>query len=223
MATAPPLHYDRLVEASGMLGESHRWMIDRVPDGSRVLDVGCAGGYVARVLTAKGCIVDGVDLDEEAAKAARAVCRCVHVGSLDDEHFLASLAGRYDRILLGDVLEHLRDPVRVVEHLAGLLDGGGRLLISLPNVANWRIRAHLLRGRFEYVDAGLMDRTHLRFYTYLNAARELVGDAPLVVREREFTVRHIHHRLARLERWAADRWPNLLAYQTLLALEIRSR
>ena len=224
MPVAPALHYDQLVESLGSLGESHYWMIRHVPNGSRVLDVGCAGGYLARVLRdEKGCSVDGVDLDPDAASRARAVCGTVSVGSLDDEAFVASLSGTYDRIICGDVLEHLRDPVHVAGHLKQMLAPGGRLIISIPNVANWRIRLDLLRGKFNYADSGLMDRTHLRFYTF-HGIKKMAAEAGLRVVTREFTIRRslyvplLGGVVARVERAASKVFPNLIAYQTLLEL-----
>lgn len=225
MPVAPSLHYDHLVESSGALGESHQWMIRHVPDGSRVLDVGCAGGYLARVLRdEKGCQVDGVDLDPDAAERAREVCGSVAVGSLDDEAFVASLGGTYDRILCGDVLEHLRDPARVASHLGRLLAAEGRLLVSIPNVANWRVRLALARGQFTYEDSGLLDRTHLRFYTF-DSVCELAAEASLRIATREFTIRPSDATI-RLVAGLANRiqlgtsrvFPNLIAYQTLLEL-----
>ena len=200
-------------------------MVRRVPAGSRVLDVGCAGGYLARVLRDQhGCRVDGVDLDPDAAERARVVCETVSVGSLDDRSFVESLTGVYDRILCGDILEHLRDPAHVLRHLGGLLKPDGRILVSIPNVANWRIRLGLAVGRFQYADSGLLDRTHLRFYTF-HSVRDLVAEAGLRMLAREFTVRAtipvplIGGAAVRVERMILGRvFPNLVAYQTLLEL-----
>ena len=228
MPVAPALHYDRLVESLGSLGESHLWMARHVPEGSHVLDVGCAGGYLARVLRdEKWCTVDGVDLDPDAAERARSVCGNVAVGSLDDRAFVASLTGNYDRILCGDILEHLRDPGHVLEHLGGLLAPEGQILVSIPNVANWRVRIALVRGQFNYADSGLMDRTHLRFYTF-ESIRSLVRGAGLRITTREFTIRPsvtipiLGGVVVRAERAVSRFFPNLIAYQTLLALSAAS-
>jgi 2-polyprenyl-3-methyl-5-hydroxy-6-metoxy-1,4-benzoquinol methylase len=177
--------YNRVVNSGG-LGLSHRWLVDKVPPGATVLDCGCAGGYVAEALVPKGCTVDGLDIDADASRDARRHCRSLFVGSLEDPVFLAALDGPYDRILFGDVLEHLVDPGRVLEGVRHLLGPGGRVLISIPNVANWRLRWRLLLGRFEYEDVGLCDRTHLRFYTY-GTARALVEDAGYGVMDQDLT------------------------------------
>ena len=213
--------YNRLVEETGGLGQSHRWLVEKVPAGATVLDCGSAGGYVAQALVAKGCTVDGLDIDAEASREARRHCRTFFVGSLEDPGFLASLDGPYDRILFGDVLEHLVDPGAVLEGVRRLLGPSGRVLISIPNVANWRLRWSLLRGRFEYQDVGLCDRTHLRFYTY-RTARALVEDAGYGVVDRSLTTgpppflvgwRYLEPVLRRVLP------SNLVAYQSLIEAE----
>lgn len=223
MTDESALRYDRLVEQAGGLAESHTWLIERVPPGSLVLDCGCAGGYLAKPLQRRLSVVDGVDLDEKAAEQARPVYRRVYTGSIEDETFLHSLKERYDRIILGDVLEHTAQPERSLRHLRGLLAPGGRLLISMPNIAHWSIRWALLRGRFEYEDSGIMDRTHLRFFTY-RTARDLAKEAGYRIVSADCTVRlhpaltHVHWLLRKFMR----RFPNLLGYQTLLDLAPRS-
>jgi SAM-dependent methyltransferase len=216
MATERALLYDRLVEQTGELGASHRWLVQRTPPGSVVLDAGCAGGYLARVLTeTRDCVVDGIEVEPESAARAASACRRVFLGSLDDEDFLASLAGSYDRILFGDVLEHLREPENTLQAIRRLLAPDGRILASLPNVAYWQLRWQLLRGRFEYQDSGLMDRTHLRFFTFDSAGR-LFQDAGLHVQVRSFTTRLPPSVLGRaVHRWS-HRLPNVFAYQSLI-------
>lgn len=217
--TAPRLRYDRRVRDLGGLGESHAWLISRVPDGATVLDCGCAGGYVARPLVARGCTVDGVELDPEAAQQARGVCRRVHAGSIEDESVLAGIEPLYDRILLGDILEHLREPDRVLRRLADRLKPGGRVLVAVPNVAHWSVRWALLKGRFDYTDYGLLDRTHLRFFTF-HSARQLAEHAGYRILAADVTCVLPPIRRGRpLVRRFFKKLPNLFGYQTLLELE----
>lgn len=216
MSDSRALLYDRLVEESGQLGSSHRWLLAKVPRGSLVLDAGCAGGYLARPLIEdRGCVVDGIELEAESAARAARICRKVFTGSLDDSRFLGSLDGAYDRILFGDVLEHLQAPERTLNAMVDLLAPNGRILVSIPNVAYWSLRWELLRGRFEYQESGLMDCTHLRFYTYEGAPR-MFEKAGLQVCERDYTLRI---RGGRLGRQIADWYPNLFAYQSLFELK----
>jgi SAM-dependent methyltransferase len=221
LTAARSLIYDRLVEQIGNLGDSHLWLASQVPAGTVVLDVGCAGGYLAEVLVKKGCVVDGIEIDVQAATRARRVCREVFVGSVEEEDFVRSLTGGYDRILFGDVLEHLREPENVLRRIAALLNADGRILVSLPNIAYWEVRWDLLRGRFEYQESGLMDCTHLRFYTY-DSVRDMVRGAGLEVSRQEMTTRgflptRIGHALSRR---ISRRYPNLFAYQSLLELRV---
>lgn len=217
---AGAVRYGASLESRGGIAEggSHWWLIRRVPDGSRVLDCGCAAGYVAAALAERACRVDGIEIDAAAAALARGSCSRVYVGSLEDAEFISRLAGGYDRIILGDVLEHLVDPAATLRMLAYLLASGGRMLISLPNVAHWSVRWSLLRGRFEYEDLGLLDRTHLRFFTF-HSARDLVRDTGLRIVAQEFTVSPSRWFAAPIMGRLHAALPNLFAYQTLLELE----
>jgi 2-polyprenyl-3-methyl-5-hydroxy-6-metoxy-1,4-benzoquinol methylase len=141
-----------------------------------VLDVGCAEGYLVRELKGRGCAVVGLEADPAAAAAARAWCDEVVEGDAEDDAVRARVAGPFDRVLFGDVLEHLRDPAAVLRWSRGVLAPGGRAVVSLPNVAHWTARRQLARGRFPREDHGLFDRTHLRFFTRATA-RSLAAEA----------------------------------------------
>ena len=112
------------------------------------------------------------------AEIARQHCREMIVGDIETME-LGGL-GRYDAIVFGDVLEHLRNPRAVLERLSGLLKPGGKVLISLPNVANIWVRLNLLMGRFNYGRVGILDESHLRFFT-LKTAKQLAMDSGLDV------------------------------------------
>jgi methionine biosynthesis protein MetW len=216
--------YAALVAEHG-LSASHRLLAEEVPAGARVLDVGCATGYLAAELAAKACSVVGVEADGAAAAAARGVCASVIAGDVEEAAIRAAVAeaGPFDAVVCGDVLEHLRDPAAALAFLATVLQPGGRAVVSLPNIAHWTGRRALLRGRFPYAEHGLFDRTHLRFFTRASA-RELVEGAGLrVVRERfapaPLPLQARVPALARLERVAARAWPELFALQFVLAGE----
>jgi 2-polyprenyl-3-methyl-5-hydroxy-6-metoxy-1,4-benzoquinol methylase len=151
--------------------------------GKRVLELGCATGYVSAALKARGHYVDAVEIDEAAASAARAFADRVVVADLDRERLAALFAGqRYDVVMAGDVLEHLRDPVRVLRDAADLLAVDGHIVLSIPNVAYHDVRLALLSGDWTYHATGILDATHVRFLTRASLW-ELVGDAGLVVTE----------------------------------------
>jgi SAM-dependent methyltransferase len=153
---------------------------DAAGPGPRVLDCGCGSGRIARRL--EGCEVDGIELSATAAETARSACRRVITGSVTDPAVWQALDGRYDTIVFCHVLEHLTDPLAALTLARRRLASGGRFVIVLPNVATWRMRWHLLRGRWEYTDEGILDRTHVKFYT-LETAREFVKDAGLRIRD----------------------------------------
>jgi SAM-dependent methyltransferase len=152
---------------------SHGIMGRLVGDGKRVLEVGCATGYMSEHLSRRGNRVTGVDIDEEAAQEARLHCEEVIVADLDSRPLAEFLEGKqYDVAVFGDVLEHLRDPWRVLRDTRPFLSPNGFVVISVPNVAHGNVRLSLLRGAFDSSPLGILDDTHLHFFT-LRTAREL--------------------------------------------------
>jgi 2-polyprenyl-3-methyl-5-hydroxy-6-metoxy-1,4-benzoquinol methylase len=216
--------YAALVAAHG-LSPAHRLLLGAVPPGARVLDVGCATGYLAAELTGRGCIVVGAEADPAAAAAAQAHCAEVVAGDLEAASARAALGalGPFDAVVCGDVLEHLRDPWDALRFLAGLLRPGGRAAVSVPNVAHWTGRRALLRGRFPSAEHGLFDRTHLRWFTRATA-RELVAGAGLRVVAERFAEAPLPLQarvpaLRRLARVTAAAWPELFALQIVVVGE----
>lgn len=147
------------------LAPTHRRIAAMVAPGGRVLDVGCATGYLAEPLSADKCRVTGIEMDAAAAEKARTHCVKVVTGDAGDPAVLRTAGDGFDTIICADILEHLADPWTVLRTLREMLVPGGQLLVSVPNVAYWRMRWDLLMGRFNYTDTGLLDRTHLRFFT----------------------------------------------------------
>lgn len=157
--------YDTVVDPN-LDNNSHNYMIGLVGSHKRVLDVGCASGYFARALAEHGCTVSGVDADADAAEEARPALAELVVGDLEQLDLVAELGkGRFDVVVFGDVLEHLRDPLPVLRQARTLLAPGGYVVISIPNVAHGAVRLQLLQGRFDYRPTGLLDSTHIRFFT----------------------------------------------------------
>ncbi|WP_196250839.1 class I SAM-dependent methyltransferase [Cellulomonas sp. JZ18] len=148
-----------------------------------VLDVGCASGDLARALRERGCRVSGVELDAAAAEEARPHLERLVVGDVATLDLAAELDGAtFDVLVLGDVLEHLADPAAVLRRCLPLLRQDGDVVISVPNVAHGALRLALLQGRWRYTETGLLDGTHLRFFTRESLLR-LVSEAGLEVVE----------------------------------------
>jgi len=139
-----------------------------IPDGACVLDIGAGNGILVRLLTAAGraTILDAVEPDAAAREFSGHLYREMFACSLED--FLQTAptrAERYDVIVMADVVEHLANPEPLLAALKSLLTDGGFIALSTPNIAFASVRLALLEGRFDYVDSGILERTHLRFYT----------------------------------------------------------
>lgn len=145
---------------------SHTLLVELVGRDRRVLDVGCAAGDLGRALRRRGCRVAGVELDPVAAEAARGALDEVLSGDVDELDLVGHFGKEsFDVVVLGDVLEHLPDPVAALRRLRPLLAPEGSVVASIPNVAHGAVRLALLGGRFDYRPLGLLDATHLRFFT----------------------------------------------------------
>jgi len=155
-------------------GGTHQVILALIPERCTVLDVGCASGYLGAELSRRGCHVWGVDADRFALAAiphgAYEEVAQVDLNALKKWPYWPL---RFDAVIVADVLEHVVEPERVLGILAGALAPGGRIVVSLPNVANFTTRFGLLLGRFEYTELGILDRTHLHLYTYASSSRLL--------------------------------------------------
>ena len=176
--------YEQIVARHGF-SLTHKQAFAWVPDGARVLEIGCATGYMGAVLqNEKGCRVTGIEIDPAAAVEARHKGLEVIVGSLEDAAFRRSIPRAFDAIVATDVIEHLRDPRVVLADFARWLVPGGMAVVAVPNVATWTMRAQLMfRGDFDYQDEGILDHTHLRFFTW-NSIHALLAELGFHVEER---------------------------------------
>jgi methionine biosynthesis protein MetW len=144
-----------------------------VPDGARrVLDVGCGAGALGAALREEreGIEVFGLELFADAAARARERLDGVVEANLDELDDLPYERGSFDAMVFGDVLEHLHDPHRLLRVLRPWLADDGALILSVPNVGHWSVVLPLLtQDRWPYADAGLLDRTHVHFFTLTEA------------------------------------------------------
>ncbi len=157
---------DGLIEANLDENTSLKKILRLVGSNKKVIDFGCATGYLASLLKQKGCSVTGVEINPEAAKVAEEHCERVIVADLDFVSITEIFKSEwFDVAIFGDVLEHLRNPWKVLGEAKSLLKTEGYIVASIPNIAHGSVRLSLLKGDFHYDEFGILDETHLRFFT----------------------------------------------------------
>ncbi len=213
-------------EFKPFLGSSHYWALGhatKLPSTSRVLDIGSGSGAIGRTLKDRGFTdLSAVEIDPQAREHVRDVYRRIEP-SVDPFR-----GERFDLILLLDVLEHLSDPFTVFREVSEMLSPGGTLLLSVPNVAHWSVRFPLLFGFFEYAERGIMDKTHLQFFTRRRVNRLVRSVTALKVQEQNCSIEPLELVLpkwawnnsafsaaARMRMALARALPGLMAYQHL--------
>lgn len=193
-----------------------------MPPASVVVDVGTASGTLGRRCAEYGLVLKGIEPNPEWAEQARPFYRELFVGPL--QAVPQAFYGGAQCVVLADVLEHLPDPRTALANLVNQQAPDCLFLLSVPNVANLSIRLGLLFGHFDYADRGILDRTHLHFFTRANFF-DLLKEAGLEIRHCSVTPvplnfvhpfyenrafgRWIHHALSIVTRW----FPTLLGYQ----------
>lgn len=225
-AAVDPLRYEWHTsdpnEAAGVIASL-------LPENKRVLDVGCGTGSMSELLVKwRNVQLVGIEPDAERAQKARARGLDVRHGILD-ESALKDL-GQFDVVLFADVLEHLPDPWSMLDLARRVLVPNGMIVASVPNIAHWSVRWELLRGRFDYRSCGIMDATHLRWFTE-HSLRVLFESAGFRVDRIERTAgllssvydEHILWRWLRprrwrrqLVRWLVKKFPRLFGYQHVI-------
>lgn len=196
--------------------------LKEAPAGATVLDVGAASGTLGRLCQAQGLRFIGIEPNPGWAETARPFYQEMFVGPVQAAP--AEYFGAARVIVLADVLEHLAEPRSVLNALTGQAPAGCRFIVSVPNIANLWGRLSLLSGHFDYVERGLLDRTHLRFFTrdtFFDLLRGCglrieccaVTPVPLDLIDPFFRDqalgRWLYARLARISVW----FPTLLGYQ----------
>ena len=201
---------------------SHRLLLAAIGERpARLLDVGVATGMLGEALGGRGHTVIGIEPDAASAERARTSYQTLHVGDVVGLGALPEAP--FDVIIAGDILEHLTDPGEALSLLMSQLAPHGRMLITVPNVAFMTVRLALLAGRFEYAPRGILDDTHLRFFTRHSLMR-LLRSVGLTVTRRRGVPPPLPLLVPALARWPgrvlleladllAVAWPTLFAYQ----------
>jgi 2-polyprenyl-3-methyl-5-hydroxy-6-metoxy-1,4-benzoquinol methylase len=160
----------------GELSPTHRAVMSFVGHGSRVLEFGCGSGHMTRGFAEEmGCSVTAIEINAEEAENARPYAEQLIVGDIQDPKIWDRIRGPYDAVIFCDVLEHLADPWEVLRRARRVTGEGGQVVACVPNVAYYKIRKQLLCGRFDYTKYGILDDTHVRFFTAKTARALLTG------------------------------------------------
>ena len=152
---------------------SHTLILQKVTPGSVVLELGASTGIMTNYMKNQlGCEVYICDIDETAMQIAKQFSNGSWLGDLDTLQWAEAFEPvKFDYVVCADVLEHLRNPEGVLAQTKSVLKDDGSVLLSMPNVAHNSVVLHLLENRFDYTEVGILDQTHLKFYTYPSLKR----------------------------------------------------
>lgn len=199
--------------------------------GNSVLDLGCGAGLLASKLLHSGQKVIGIELDPNDARTAQSSGLEVFCGSVEDA--VQILEGtRFDVIVAADILEHLSQPEKILNDFKILFNSkDSYAVISIPNIANITIRLQLLFGQFNYTDRGILDRTHLRFFTK-KSLLDMLRDNGFEIIEFDFSAMPLElllqgkfrplylNPLQRILRLLTKLFPTILGYQSIVVIRM---
>jgi len=168
--------------------DSAATILKNIKPNSRVLELGCAYGRMTKYMKESlNCVIDTIEVDEEAGMVAATWANQSFGGSLEDLSVWQELndikCNNYDYLIFADVLEHLTNPTEVLNRSSNLLKTGGSIWISIPNTAHNSIIIDLLNDKFVYREIGLLDNTHIKLFT-INSILEMIKKSGLVLNER---------------------------------------
>ena len=195
----------------------HTRILQFVGEQKKVLDIGCGDGHLSEKMSLNGCEVTGIELDEKSSQKAQKYSKELITGDVESIELKDKYINYFDFIIFADVLEHLKYPSQVLNQFNNFLKEDGHIIISLPNVANWRIRFNLLTGNFDYQSYGILDEGHLRFFTE-KSAKKLLSESGLKISNFDITVGDLD-RFANLFHKIGVLWPSFLAFQFLIIAE----
>ncbi len=202
-------------------------IIELLGRGQEVLEVGCASGIQTRFLKEMlACRVTGVEIDKSAAEDARPYCENLIIGNIEDLDMSQALGDqRFDAITFADVLEHLYEPTEALKKVRPFLKKDGYLIASIPNISHAAICWELAHGRFDYQKYGLLDNTHIRFFTKKNVAKLFYEAGYRIVswdrvvkhpQETEFSVYCASAQEQSFLDWIRDTNPEAFTYQFIV-------
>ena len=197
-----------------------RQTVSLVPEGSRVLEIGCADGFMGEyLLKKKQCQVLGVEIDKEAGQKARQRGLQVVTGDIEENSVISKIKtkNKFEVILASSVIEHLKDPQKALWQWRNFLKDDGYLIITTPNVAHWSSRLKIFLGKFPCEEYGIFDKNHLHFFT-IETFKKLIEDCG-------FWVEHLgidptSGGLPKFSRFLSKFFPGLSAYQIVIRAKL---
>lgn len=206
-------------------GSLYEVIYNLIGEHEKILDVGCANGNFARELKKKNARITGVELSPVMAKNASTILDKVIIGNIETVKFPFHKKS-FDTILLMDVLEHLFDPKGVLLRLNPYIKDNGKIIVSLPNVANWEVRLDLLRGKFNSERTTILEEGHIRFFTF-DTAKKMFSRAGLKINHFDLVINYpliilkIHNRFPhlRIDKILKKYVPKLFAFQFVFELK----
>ena len=203
-----------------------------VPKNSRVLDLGSNDGHIGKYLIKNlKCHVVGVEIDKKLASISRKSLNEVIIGDLENKMVQQEIfkKQKFDVIFASAILEHLKQPQIILQQLKKTLKKSSIIIINLPNIAHWSIRLNLLFGNFNYTKSGILDKTHLKFFTVKTALRFLEKECDLKIKTVDYDLPEvpIFSKLAKLiitkkcQEKIFRSFPNLFAYQVLVVAKTK--
>lgn len=204
----------------------HPLSIDRqsvsfVPDGSLVLEIGCATGFMGAYLRKeKKCFVVGVEERKEEVREAKKQLQKIIRGNIEEEKTIQQVRelGKFQVILASAVVEHLQDPMRALRRWKTFLRKDGTLIVTTSNIAHWTMRMKILLGKFDYEEYGILDSTHLRFFTPKTFA-ELVESAGFSITH--YSIDPVGGGYPKASYLLSKLFPNVFAYQMLIVAKLK--
>ena len=192
----------------------HQKIISCIGKNKQILDVGCSEGLLSERMYQNNCAVVGIELDTEAALKAKSFCKEVVIGDVESVDLNPEYLNYFDVIVFADILEHLKDPLEVLKTFKNYLNDKGCIIVSVPNIANWKIRLQLLFGNFEYKEYGILDSGHLRFFNE-KGIKSLVKDAGFEISVFDLSVGDLN-KFSKIFHSIGMIRPNLFAFQFLI-------
>lgn len=177
--------------------------------GQKVLDVGCARGYVGAKIKALGNYVTGIEISGLAAEEAKKVLDEVLVGDIEKDNLLLQ---DFDLAILTEILEHVFNPSVVLKKIHSVLKAKGEIIVTTPNILLWTNRIKILFGHFQYTEQGLMDFGHIRFFTHQYLKEVLQNSGFRIIKENHIV---FPGKLTKILRY----WPSLFASQFVVKAE----